>query len=160
MIESLKDIKTFLTDNLEAGIAHIETENSITIERWRFLDTYQADNEQFPSVSILPDNTGEQLPGAGNRGSNGIIQRYDNINIIVWDRGNRTNTRKIEDNVIGYMEALNYLFMNNADMDGEYMLLKITGTSYTDLFPDPARQTMNSLLKGGVFALEVRPKYF
>ena len=161
MIQVLKDIETFLKANLQAYLDTIATEQSITVDSWKELGIYRQRGQQYPSVSIEPTSTGdlEFVPGNGGVGS--MVRRIDNITIVVWHRGNRTTTRIIEENAVAYMDALERLFTEKADMENRaYQLVLIKDTAYTDLFPDTAGQTANVLLKGAAFTIEVRPNYF
>lgn len=160
MLQSQQNVKTFLTAELEASLVYVEGIYGIDVDRLKFMDIYQSPGQQFPSLSILPGSTSEfQLPGPGNSAS--FIRRFDNINIVVWHRGNRADSRSIEDNVTAYMDALDYLYNNKADMDmpRQYQFVRITGTDYTDLFSDPISKTTTRLLKGAVFSIELRPNY-
>lgn len=160
MLQSQRDVKTFLTNNLEAGLVHIENLYSLTADRWKFLDIYLAPAQQYPSISILANSTGEQQIGAGNRANNGLVRRFNNIQVSVWHRGNRSSTRKIEDNVVMYMDAFEYIFENDANMSlRTYQFVRITGTDYTELFPESIKNAQSLLLKGAVLSIELRPNY-
>lgn len=161
MLQVQQDVLGFLESNLESGLLYVEGVYGITVDRWKFMDTYINQGKQYPSISVLPENTGEVLVGAGN--SNGVIgtRRYDNVSIVVWHRGNKTASRRIEDNVTAYMDALNYIFENDANISlpRKYQLIRATGTDYTDLFTESVSNTQTTLLKGAVFTIEIRPNY-
>lgn len=161
MLQSQQDVLAFLEANLETALLYVENIYGITLDRWKFMETCINQGKQYPSISILAQSTGEVSIGPGN--SNGAIgsRRYDNINIVVWHRGNKTASRKIEDNVTAYMDALDYLFENNANMDlpRKYQLIRATGTDYTDLLTESVSNAQSTLLKGAVFTIEIRPNY-
>ena len=161
MLKTLRAVKSFLESDLETALIHVEDLFSLEADRWKFLDTYQNNNQQYPSISVLANTQGEQVINAGNSNVPGftLARRFENVNIIVWHRGNRATSRRIEDNVMLYMDALDHLFENEANLNDErnYRWVRITGTDYTDLFPEDIKQTQNILLKGAVFSLEVRP---
>ncbi|RKZ08425.1 hypothetical protein DRQ25_09140 [Candidatus Fermentibacteria bacterium] len=159
---TLQDVKAFLISDFESALAHVEGIYGLTADRWQFMDTYQSNGQQFPSVSILANNqTAFIFPTPGNSNNPGfkINRRFDNVQIIVWHRGNRATSRRIEDNVMMYMDAFDYLFTNEANLNDErkYRHVRITGTDFTDLFPEDIRQTQGALIKGAVFSIEVRP---
>ena len=160
MIRTQRDILAFLESELQAYLDAIATEFSIDIDTWKEIGIGRQRGKQYPSVGIEANTTGEQIIIPGNAGPSVMVRRFDNVNIVVWHRGNNNATRKIEENVTGYMDALSNLFSDKADMDSRsYLMIKITGTEYTDLFPDPASKSQTILLKGAVFTIEVRPNY-
>lgn len=57
MEDAIDGVKSYLTSNLESAIAAIETARSVTIPRWKELDTGFVLSKQYPNISIVPSET-------------------------------------------------------------------------------------------------------
>lgn len=161
MLSTLDKILTFIQDNIADAVTIVETENSVTLTPYRELKKYTAKGRQYPSITILPDETDPMIESAGNRAFFGNPTKRDDVLIVqVWDRGNTNDADTVETNVIGYMDALNELFQGDYNIAG-VKGIQILGTRYTELFPDLTVGAevggLTPLLKGA--SLQIRVTY-
>jgi len=57
MEDALDGVKSYLTDNLETALTTIETARSVTVPRWKEIDTCFVLSKQYPNISIVPATT-------------------------------------------------------------------------------------------------------
>ena len=57
MENALDGVKSYLTANLETALSTIEAARSVTIPRWKDLDTGFVKSLQYPQISIVPATT-------------------------------------------------------------------------------------------------------
>jgi hypothetical protein len=159
IIDTLNDIQSFLESNLIDYLTEVESNYSITIDHPKELGKGRQRGQQFPSIGIEAQSSGSTDIIPGNAGVSSFPRRIHFVNLVIWHRGNDTQTRNIEENVLGYTVALERLFTEKADLDneGRYQLVLITSTGYTDLIAEPVSKTSILLLKGATFSLEIRP---
>lgn len=54
MEDALDGVKSYLTSNLATALATIEAARTVTIPRWKELDTYWVQSRQLPAIIIMP----------------------------------------------------------------------------------------------------------
>ena len=57
MEDALDGVKTYLSDNLETALTTIETARSVTVPRWKEIDSCFVLSKQYPNISIVPATT-------------------------------------------------------------------------------------------------------
>lgn len=57
MEDALYGVKSYLESNLEAALVVIEVARTVTITRWKELETYWTQSRLLPAIIIMPDGS-------------------------------------------------------------------------------------------------------
>jgi hypothetical protein len=129
MEDTLNGMYSYINTNLEAGLVAIETARSVTIPRWKKLQTGFVLTKQYPNISIVPVATafeyGEQ--------DEFLNPWYDHtISIIIQHSGGEQKT--IQTDLVRYVEALTELFVgskNNYQAGGLFEVVQLSEVNYS-----------------------------
>ena len=150
-IEDMLDgIKTYFDSNLTSALAAIETARSVTIPRWKAMDTAEIRSRQLPSIEILPDS---QVAEHGDDESPLESDYWLYYAITVWVTYAGSDAKAVQYALMRYQEAIEDLIIADSTLGNLANRVRATGADFS---PAVEAQKDGSILQVLTQDLEIR----
>ncbi len=129
MEDALDGVKAYFDANLEAMLTTIASERSVTIPKWKSMDTAEIRSRQYLSIEILPDTT---VPDYSDDES--PLEEpwdYHNINVLITYAGN--DAKDVQYTLLRYREAIKRLINGDGTFGDLFNRVRIGATDYSPM---------------------------
>lgn len=131
MYTALNGVKAFLEGTLEARLQEVETAESVSLPRWKYLDTLENVGAQTPSIEIMAE---DGVTDYGDEENAPYAQGWDHhrISIEVVMTGNKPRT--VQRDILLYDSAIEQLIDTDFTMGGRFNRVWLRSVNYSDLY--------------------------
>lgn len=123
---ALDKVYDFILNNFESAILYMETAYGITIKRWKELTKYPTAGLQFPLIELTPLDTKPDYSLPERPFDEGWNYEYILFNVAMV--GN--DKIKVQDDLLWYQEALNWLVRNNSTFGDQFNRIRLGDAEY------------------------------
>ncbi len=129
MEDALDGVKSYLTSTLEAALVVIEAARSVTIPRWRELETYLVQSMQLPSIIIMPNGS---VPEYLEEDAPSDVAWYSH-DIVLITANSGSESKDVMYDLIRYQEAYRAIIKTDNTFGGLFNRVRLGDSDFDEI---------------------------
>lgn len=129
MEDALAGVKAYLTASLEAQLAAIEATRSVTIPRWKIMETHEVTDRQYPMIEITPQRVSYEY-GDVDAPLTEEVARYE-VAVVISQVG--SDPENVQEDLLRYVEAVVALTFADDTYGSRFTWVKVDEADFSEM---------------------------
>ncbi|MBN2531895.1 MAG: hypothetical protein JXB88_03330 [Spirochaetales bacterium] len=146
MIYALKGVKAHFDSVLDGILITIESEESISIPRWKVMEYTEILNRQTPAIEILP---GKTIPDYSDE-EGPLEEPWDYHYLEIYITMSGSDTKEIEENLLWYRESIRRAVKTDGTFGNRFNRVRLKEADYSPMVKNQKDGKIYQVLTQGI----------